>query len=536
MPQGGGRCKGGGKGQAHGGKAFSGQKKKVLLQKKRAAKRDDGDEQAEDLVDDDPHRDATEELDGTKPKVVTSFGGNADSEGARLSSFFAREDDATVAARRARGTEPLVEHSEQGRLVAEHFVPLQPTEETDSAKSDFSRMLPHPVRPRWDKGTTASELESQEEAYFKDWCGKTSASIEALGPADVAPFELNLEVWRQLWRVTEQSDVVALIADVRNPTMHIPPSLVHNIVEVQRKGCVVVLNKCDLVSQAYVSRWKRYLTAKLPSSVGVFEFMSRPVGDELPGGERGAGGVGARRRWIGRRVRQNELEAHSRAIAKGLLQCALDHCAAWREGQRSKDSQAEDDTAEGLSSSSESLGTESAGDGERHMQSGHGPGGAFALGLLGHPNVGKTSVLNALAGRKAASVSGTAGHTKHLQHIRVDEAVHENAFVLDCPGLVFPSVNSRAHAELHGLLPLAQVRETMSAIRTIAEALPLPKIFGLKIPDWYDDDEPWTPLSVVEAYCEKHRYFIPRSGAPDVHRGGLELLKDTKDGALLLGL
>merc|ERR1712091_616816 len=69
---------------------------------------------------------------------------------------------------------------------------------------------------------------------------------------------------------------------------------------------------------------------------------------------------------------------------------------------------------------------------------GRGPGGALAIGLVGHPNVGKTSVLNALAGCKAASVSGTAGHTKHLQHIRVDETVHNDAYVIDCPGLVFP--------------------------------------------------------------------------------------------------
>merc|ERR1712060_677715 len=98
-----------------------------------------------------------------------------------------------------------------------------------------------------------------------------------------------------------------------------------------------------------------------------------------------------------------------------------------------------------------SLGAEEVHSAQVECQSvpgGRGPGGALAIGLVGHPNVGKTSVLNSLAGRKAASVSGTAGHTKHLQHIRIDETVHPNAYVIDCPGLVFPSLNSRAEAEL----------------------------------------------------------------------------------------
>lgn len=31
------------------------------------------------------------------------------------------------------------------------------------------------------------------------------------------PFEKNLNVWRQLWRVIERSDVVVQIVDARNP-------------------------------------------------------------------------------------------------------------------------------------------------------------------------------------------------------------------------------------------------------------------------------------------------------------------------------
>jgi len=35
------------------------------------------------------------------------------------------------------------------------------------------------------------------------------------------PFEKNLEVWRQLWRVLERSDMLVQIVDARNPMLYL---------------------------------------------------------------------------------------------------------------------------------------------------------------------------------------------------------------------------------------------------------------------------------------------------------------------------
>lgn len=62
--------------------------------------------------------------------------------------------------------------------------------------------------------------------------------------------------------------------------------------------------------------------------------------------------------------------------------------------------------------------------------------GYVTIGCCGFPNVGKSSLLNSLNGRKVVSVSRTPGHTKHLQTIFLTK----NVRLCDCPGLVFPSL------------------------------------------------------------------------------------------------
>lgn len=539
---------------------FSGAKKKDLLQAKREKARlkradpehparesfpianESHDENGDGSDEEVPHAEAER----SSPVIVTSFGGSGDLAQARLSSLFEREDDATVSARRDRGSLPFA------------------TREKCSVPEDiFSpRHLPHPVRPDWSTGISSKDLDCRELAYFQEWCEETwtRVRVSSSGGLDVAPFELNLEVWRQLWRVLEQSDIVCLVTDVRNPSFHIPPLLVQEVTVTRGLRLVIVLNKVDLVAPEFVGRWRRHLETRFPD-VTIVEFCSRPFGDP-PGGARGKGTVSTRRRWLGRCCERVDLENHLDSMAKAFLAAALHFDKRASERQE-------------LTMGGEAAAANGAAARETYTElplpestrAGKGPGGSLSIGLVGHPNVGKTSVLNALAGRRAASVSSTAGHTKHLQHIKVRESLCPDAYVIDCPGLVFPSSCSRAEAELNGVLPLTQVRERLSAIRIVGGKLPLPQVYDLKLPEAYVDEfycdavknnkvqrhsrcrkvnrsepdatqgvtePPWTPLAVLEAYADKYKYVLPRGGAPDVQRAGHEIMKHVNSGALLI--
>jgi large subunit GTPase 1 len=76
----------------------------------------------------------------------------------------------------------------------------------------------------------------------------------------LTPFERNLELWRQLWRVMERSDIIVQIVDSRNPLLFRSADLEKYASEFDpSKRCVLLVNKADLLSKEQIEIWKKYL-------------------------------------------------------------------------------------------------------------------------------------------------------------------------------------------------------------------------------------------------------------------------------------
>jgi nuclear GTP-binding protein len=58
---------------------------------------------------------------------------------------------------------------------------------------------------------------------------------------------------------------------------------------------------------------------------------------------------------------------------------------------------------------------------------------AVTVGLIGYPNVGKSSVINSLKRSKTCEVSAIPGSTKNLKEVKLDSQVK----LIDCPGVIF---------------------------------------------------------------------------------------------------
>ncbi|KAK2964260.1 putative Nucleolar GTP-binding protein 2 [Blattamonas nauphoetae] len=59
----------------------------------------------------------------------------------------------------------------------------------------------------------------------------------------------------------------------------------------------------------------------------------------------------------------------------------------------------------------------------------------ISVGLVGYPNVGKSSVINTLMKKKACNVAPVPGQTKVWQYVKLTNGI----FLIDCPGIVPPS-------------------------------------------------------------------------------------------------
>lgn len=88
-----------------------------------------------------------------------------------------------------------------------------------------------------------------------------------------------------------------------------------------------------------------------------------------------------------------------------------------------------------------------------------------SIGFIGYPNVGKSSVINALRSKKVCNVAPIAGETKVWQYITLMKRI----FLIDCPGVVYPSAETDTEKVLKGVVRVELVTNPEDYISTVLE-------------------------------------------------------------------
>ena len=447
-----------------------------------------------------------------------------------------------------------------------------------------------PRKPAWTRSMTKEDVDRNEKDAFLQW-RRSIAELEGgatgLVGRRVTPFEKNLEVWRQLWRVIERCDICIQILDARNPLVYYTEDLVKYAAEQDPpRPVLLILNKADYLTDMQRNAWSRYfLKRKIMfvfysahfaqtevdnlahelSVAGLLDGAVEPralraeekeeinrLAKDLVQGWGQAGGVEDE---AGSRVDEDDAAVLSGDVVWG--DGTVDtKCGANKQG-RVQDQDDEDDAGGSFVVESAQLerqgrvltrsellhvlvqvcsdfGIEAQG---RHD-------GRVCVGMVGYPNVGKSSVINSLLGVAKSShgivrvaVSSTPGKTKHFQTIMVNDRL----MLCDCPGLVFPSfMRSTGEMLCSGILPINQMREYVEPCEVITSRVPrhhLEAIYSMPIVRQLDfkdaADRPPTSSEFLGAYCKLKTYIATASGRWDEFKGCKEVLRDYNDGRIL---
>ncbi|KJE93583.1 HSR1 protein [Capsaspora owczarzaki ATCC 30864] len=439
----------------------------------------------------------------------------------RYNLHFEKESKAEIERRKAVSREPL-----KPKPVTDLEVDLDDIYKPGS-------LIDMPKRPAWDYTHTESkaDLLRREEVRFRQYLEAIYAKYSV---DELSYFEHNIETWRQLWRVIEISDIILLITDIRHPAFHMPPSLYQHVVKEQGKHLVLVLNKIDLVSPVVTSAWIKYFREKFPE-LHIAAFSSYPewaVQDIRDVFRKKRARIGKKRmRAIG--VEQVLGACAHLAINKsaGQIDWTQQLKSAGSNGDQDNDNELEDDDNSDSDGELDELALGVVDDDERTVHK-----DLVTIGFVGYPNVGKSSLINAIMGKKVVSASRTPGHTKHFQTIFLTPQVR----LCDCPGLVFPSLVPKQVQILASIYPIAQVSEPYTVIKFLAERVDLIRLLDLQQhPDPDENAKPnpvWSAWDICEAWAEKRGYRTAKAARLDVYRGANSLLRLAVDGRIVLSM
>lgn len=409
----------------------------------------------------------------------------------------------------------------------------------DDEDDDYSLTVPR--RPHWDENTTPEQLDEMERRSFLIW-RKKLARLQERDNVTLTPFEKNLEVWRQLWRVIERSDIVVQILDCRNPLLYLCDDLIKYVEEEfnGKKINLILLNKADFLTPQQRRMWTRYFSERnipviyfsaLYENENLRNFNEHDSGAENDGREPESSsenlGSTEEERFADRLKENLKIDFNSLTSAdQDRIYNKFELIDKWHEMlhklHHEQGELVERGDAAPISRSRRTS--------ENTSEHGTSTTRTPTIGLVGYPNVGKSSTINALLSAKRVAVSATPGKTKHFQTFLIDQ----DMMLCDCPGLVFPNfVSSKSEMVINGVLPIDQMKDCLGPVRFIVDRIPkgfFEDIYGLAFEQ--DAKQNLTAEDLLNSFGFMRGYMTAR-GLPDVSRAARVICKDYINGKIL---
>lgn len=365
---------------------------------------------------------------------------------------------------------------------------------TERKHVEKKNLLKIPRRPKWTPQTTADDLKLMENESFLDW-RRGLAMLQEDDDIVMTPYERNIEFWRQLWRVVERSDVVVQIVDARNPLLFRSEDLEKYVKEVsENKMNMILVNKADFLTDEQRATWADYFDKQNIKTAFFSAVLTEEENKKMLAEERAKEEGGddkddeeENEETSADEVEEQKLDLSDLKEAAHDLENAVNRAEQQLSTIESKIGISQKNNPNILSRTELIQLFKIIHTGPKVTPN------VSTIGLVGYPNVGKSSTINSLIIEKKVSVSATPGKTKHFQTLFLDT----DLLLCDCPGLVMPSfVLTKADMILNGILPIDQMRDHVPAVNTLCSRIPrhiLEDKYGIMIAKPQEGEDPERP-------------------------------------------
>jgi len=147
----------------------------------------------------------------------------------------------------------------------------------------------------------------------------------------------------------------------------------------------------------------------------------------------------------------------------------------------------------------------------------------ISVGFFGYPNVGKSSVINALRQKVVCKVAPIPGETKVWQYVTLTK----NIYLVDCPGVVYPPPGeTNINRILKGVVRIENVEDAEDYIDELLKRIRpeyIQKTYG--VGHWEDYED------FLKKFAKRYGR-LRKGGEPDFHNCATMIINDWQRGKL----